>query len=98
MTNILSSSEPLGIGYIIELTEDWDKFKSGQELKIILVTKCNYLSCFQCSGCIQCEGWEKYYCMVKKKDFLYRNFKIVSKTGTRAFKEGRDIINIVGMI
>ena len=100
--SVLADSK-LGIGWIIQLIEDWGPYKPGHEFKVISVIRPTIDTCsLICSGCIMCEGWTIHSCMItehcKMGDIHYRNFKIVSRTGIGTFKEGRDMINIVGMI
>lgn len=100
----MKAIEPLGIGWVIQLTIDWGPYTKGQEFKVVSIEKpnvfneCNLI----CSGCIRCEGWEKSICMTddsKTIDYIpTRIFTVISRTGIETYREGRDLINIVGMI
>ena len=94
----MKATEPLGLGWIIALNQDWGPYKKGNEFKVVRVARPNKANdCdIVCEGCVQCEGWSDTHCMTSDGDL--RIFDLVSRTGIGTYREGRDLINIVGMI
>ena len=93
----MKSTDPLGVGWKIEITRISPKQNVGDVHTITEVglnKKCDCVLHF-CSGCVEFDYKKPVLCTSFGGE---RSFKVIAKTGTGIIREGRDDINILSMI